>query len=798
MDVGARTLKSLEWDRLKNYLADECSGSCSRQRAMNLEPLDDPGAITFRLQESEQAARLLDEGVDLAQENLPDIQEQLLRLSAGAALAARELSQIKTVMTASARLKSLLVNLDKEQFAALRKNSVCLSVFSELVRSIESVVDDEGEVKDEASPLLLRLRREVQRLNAHIKDELLRIINSSVYSKCLQEPIYTIRNGRHVLPVLANMRHSMEGIVHDSSASGLTVYVEPKSVVELTNTIRIRESEIEREIERLLRELSGLAAGRLDDLADSFAMLVDTDFLAARTRVARKYRGTLPSLAAEPEIRFLQARHPLLVLQSGKLDAVVANDIVLGKELRTLIITGPNTGGKTVYLKTAGLLSLMLRAGLLLPVAEGSRASIFTGIFADIGDEQSLEQNLSTFSSHMSNIIELSEKAAPASLVLLDEIGAGTDPREGVILARVILKHLTAKGAFTLCSTHYGELKTLAHSHSCYANASLEFDDTTLTPSYRLRPGLAGNSHAIVVAARLGLPADLVSEAQESLASSKHDFEHMIDQVENRLRMLSRREEEFAEKEAALLKLEAEFKEKDRALQGELKRSRQEASGLFESEYRRAKKFINELTANLQKTPSLPKAQQAKEKLEAIKKDLAWLDSEEYARLNENITPGQTVKVRSLAQVGVVEELTEPNSAQVRVGRIRIKVLLQDLEVCPSQSAAEKPVKSRLPAARAGKAGFGTVSGDPVFVRSSRNTLDLRGERVDEGLALLARFVDEAYLERLSPVMIIHGHGTGAMKAAVRDYLRNCDYKNKSRPGEPYEGGDGVTVVNFA
>lgn len=799
MDVNERTLKSLEWERLKHYLAAETSSVCSRELALNLELFDEPIIIEGLLKESEEALRLFFEGFDLSQEGLPDLRDQLGRLLAGASLSANELLDLKRVLELSRKLKTTLANLEQEKFPCLRSQLARLFVFDDLVNAIDAVIEETGEIRDDASPLLRKLRREVNRINGQIKDELQRLINSPSTSKALQEPIYTVRNGRHVLPVLSNQRHALEGIVHDSSSTGLTIYVEPKSVVELTNTIRINEADIEREIERLLWELSAKAGARSEQIKQSFEALVETDFIAARARLARKYRGTRPELAKSFQLKLIQAKHPLLILQSGKTDWVVPNDISLSENTRTLIITGPNTGGKTVYMKTAGLLALMVRAGLLLPVLDGSEISIFSGVFADIGDEQSLEQNLSTFSSHMSNIVEITRRAKPSTLVLLDEIGAGTDPREGVILAQVILSHLTKIGALTICSTHYGDLKTLAHSHSAYENASMEFDEKTMTPSYRMRPGIAGSSKAIAVAARLGLAAEMVQDAEHLLESSKEDFEHRVDELEQRLSIIAQREDELAKKEIANSNHEKYLQERAKALDEEHSRLRFQSANQFLEDYQHAKKLINELTANLQKTPSLSRAQKAKEKLDSIKKELDWLSPEEFKAQQLEVRAGQTVRVRSLGQIGTIEVMpaAEGEKAQVRVGRVKVKVALADLDVIAAPQQQKVPNKQQKPAVKAQQSRSQTQQEDPVFVRSNRNTLDLRGERVDEGIAKLERFLDEGYLEHLSPLMIIHGHGTGAMKSAVREFLRNCSYKNKSRPGETYEGGDGVTVVNF-
>lgn len=797
MDVNARTLKSLEWERLKQFLAAECASSCSREVALQLELFDHPAEIERLLRESEEGLRAFFNGISLSQEGLHDIRESLRRLSTGASLGAHELMEMKQVLKLSHKLKIVVNNLDDEDYPTLRELLASrLFVFQDLENAIDAVVDESGGIRDDASPLLRKLRKEVQRLSSRIKDELQKIINSPTQSKCLQEPIYTLRNGRHVLPVLANMRQAIDGIVHDSSSTGLTIYVEPLSVVELTNKIRINEAEIEHEIDRLLWDLSAQAAKLLEPIQSSFEALIDSDFISAKANLARKYEGTLPRISQNGELRLMQARHPLLVLQYSSMEKVIPNDIILDGELKALIITGPNTGGKTVYLKTAGLLALMLRAGLLLPCSLGSQMPIFSGVFADIGDEQSLEQNLSTFSSHMSNIIEITRQASSSTLVLLDEIGAGTDPREGTILARVILGQLKRQGALTLCSTHYGDLKSLAHEDQAYSNASMEFNDKSLAPSYKLRLGVAGASRAIAVAARLGLDEALVEEAKELLDSSKEDFEHKVDELEARLQAISRQEDELQNLRLEILQKETALEQKAKTLEEEYKRSRHQASNQFQDDYKAAKTLINELTANLQKSPSLARAQQAKQELDSIRKELNWLDENEYAQAQSTIQVGSTVRVRSLNQIGTVDALPEHqgDKVQVLVGRIKVKVAMNDVDFVAApkiqkQVQLQKSVPNKKRVA---------LAEDPVFVRSDSNTLDLRGQRVDQGLALLERFVDEAYLAHLSPLMIIHGHGTGAMKQAVRDFLKDCNYKNKSRPGETYEGGDGVTVVNFA
>lgn len=765
-----------------------------------LEPETESELIKLQLEEVEEAHRLLNDNVDLAQIDLPDLRGHLSRLASGASLSASELLGLKRFLGMSFRLRTFLNALKPDEYPVMCSFVPKLHVLRELEESIDKVIDESAAILDEASPALFKYRADLRRLTARIKEELLRIINSTSLSKCLQELIYTQRNGRYVLPVNASHRQSIEGIVHDSSASGLTVYVEPLAVVELTNRIRLIEVEIEREIDRLLLELSNKARAHLEKIDQSFVAAVESNFIWARALLAKKYGGQPVTISENGSLRLLQARHPLLILQNAKIDAVVPNDIILGGDLRTLVITGPNTGGKTVLLKTAGLLSLMLRAGLLLPVAPSSEAAILPKVIADIGDEQSLEQNLSTFSSHMGSIIDIVGSASQGSLVLLDEIGAGTDPKEGVVLARVILAELKRSGALTICSTHFGDLKTLAHQENGFLNASMEFDENTLVPTYRLRSGIPGNSRALDIARRLGLPNHLVCEAEEILLSGRQDFEIKIEEMESRLEALLKKEQAFDHKEKELKLLEETWQTKKEALEAEIKKFKEEAASSFHDELRRAKKIVSELTANLQKEPSLAKAQQAQKRLSDLKEELGWLEPPDTGDKG-NLQCGQQVRIISLNQIGVIEAILQQPSASdkglaaVLVGRMKIKVSLADLELLKTVNKTAKSDQKQKPKRHVAKS---VPQNEHCFVPGESNTLDLRGKRVEEALTEVEQFVDQCYRLQLSPLMIIHGHGTGALKAAVRDYLSTCSYEAKSRPGESYEGGDGVTIVHFS
>lgn len=819
MDLHTRTLRCLEWGRLKDFLADEALTSSGRSLCLEIEPAGQRLIIETLLQETSEALSMLQAQAAPTYEGLPEIAESLGRLKAGADLSGLELAQLRLVLTIARRCRGSLGLLNVEDFPSLSGLIPRLHTLPPLVKLIEQAVDDAGQMLDTASPLLNGLKKDVRRLDGRIKDELSKIIHSSTQSKALQEPIFTQRGGRYVLPVNASSRQVIPGIVHDSSASGLTVYVEPLAVVELANDVRVKETEVEREVARILSELSKQAAEHTADIETSFQTLVELDFVMARARLAAKYNGTRPQLSEDHKLELRSAHHPLLLLQDpAKAPQIVPNDIVLDKSQRTLVITGPNTGGKTVYLKTAGLMALMVQCGLLLPVAAGSTITIFKDVYADIGDDQSLAQSLSTFSSHMLNIVEIVRKADEDSLVLLDEIGAGTDPKEGAALARSLLEHLNDCGAYTIATTHYGELKILAYSQAGFLNASLEFDDVTLSPTYRLKLGIPGSSKATTIAARLGLPAKLVERTEELLKQGQEDVQKVIEELESRLKDVMQSEEEARLATASAREMESQARQKLDEVAAEREGQRRKFAEQMESEFKTVKETLREMIAELQKQPTSARALRAQKDMEVLRGELKWLQPARVSRPAVDLSVGQKVKVLSLNQIGTLEELPDNKQsgrnlpAVVRIGSLKVKAELQDLELVASagshktgkHSAGSKKVNLQM-GGRADEHAHGgskqSYGGSrdqlSVFVRSTSNTLDLRGQRVDPALANLEKFLDAAAVSSISPLMIIHGHGTGAIKALVREYLAESSYPRSFRPGESYEGGDGVTIVNL-
>ncbi|HEY9712805.1 MAG TPA: endonuclease MutS2 [Chroococcales cyanobacterium] len=808
-DLETRSLKALEWERLKLLLSHEAEGAPARELCLSLPLFDDREIIQNLLAETDEAVSLYSTRSALPVNGMPDLRECIKRMQIGGSLDGEELVALRIALQIFHRLRASLALLDHSAFPALSPYAQQLPKAEPVLTAIDAALDEAGNVRDDASPELRQLRHEVQRIDRNIRETINKMIHSSTVSKLLVEPLYTQRNGRYVLPVNAAMRSQLPGIVHDSSSSGLTVYVEPMAVLELSNKLRMKQTEIDREVARILDELSRVAAMHCGEIEQSFDTTCKLDAIMARARLAVKYDGTLPELSENNCFSFARARHPLLVLKTRG-EGVVANDIKLGeRHSRTLMITGPNTGGKTVLLKTVGIFALMVRAGLLLPAEKGSSAAIFKHVFADIGDEQSLEQSLSTFSSHMVNIVEIVRRVTGDTLVLLDEVGAGTDPREGAALARAVLEHLNNSQAVTISTTHYGELKTLAYTEEGFINGSLEFDDATLSPTYKLRLGVPGSSKATTIAKRLGLEQSVIERSLSLIETSDRDLQGTIDRLEEKLLSLSDREESVERMRQAAEQQESELAARLEELQNESQQLKRRVSHELESELKLATDYVKHLIKDLQQHPDMAKAQRAQKDLEKLRHELRWDEplKGKALKASPQLAIGQSVKIKSLGQRGIVSAMPADwqgdQSAMftVQSGTMKIKAPASDLEIVqnaqPAKSNTPSGKKQRTyqPAANTYKSA--AEKRNEVFVQTQANTLDLRGQRVDAALSAVERFLDEAQLNGISPLMIIHGHGTGAVKSAVRDYLGSSAYTDSFRPGEMYEGGDGVTIVSL-
>ena len=802
MNIQERSLRSLEWDRLIQELSLLAETDAGRLRLLALAPEQEsvPLAVArVLLAETTEAKAIITGRGEPALGGLNTSFESLDSLAVGARLSAPELINLEKLLRISRLTRSSFNLLAPESFPCLKPIAEVLFARPVLEKDITLALEPDGTVKDSASHLLQRLRQDVRGLEERVKEELRSLIHRLAGSRALTDELYTMRHGRYVLPVNASMRYQVEGIVHDASGSGLTVYVEPLSVMELSNQIRLKQSEIEAEIERILAALSDSLRPFANNLRESLNSLIELDCIFARGRLAVKMQGESVELTTEPVLELKQARHPLLVLQGGDRQ-VVANDVSLGGDRRALIITGPNTGGKTVLIKLVGLSALMVGFGLLPPLGRGSRLGLFDQVLSDIGDDQSIQESLSTFSSHMKNMVEILAAAHSGKriLVLLDEIGAGTDPREGAALSQAILEELQAASATVIASTHLGSLKTLAFRDNSFINGSFEFDEENLKPTYRLKLGVPGQSKATEVAGRLGLTAPVMARAQELLRSEKDGLDKVVEELSLKLSSVKQQELDLqdlrAELEQRLAGLSAREKELDKSRRAVQEEERARLLADFEA----ARELVRQTVAQLQRQPDLKKAEQARRDLEGIKKALKWQEREPLPETAAQIAAGTRVRHLVLNRTGVVLELVG-ETCLLQLGNMKVKARLGEIEPLDKTVSAGRQANAGQARGQKHKPAFQAAepAGVSVFARTMVNTLDLRGKRVDEALGLLDSFVDGCVLGRISPFMIIHGHGTGAVKSAVRDFLKAARYAIKFRPGEQYEGGDGVTVVEI-
>lgn len=778
-------LNVLEYPQIMEQVAEEASSSLGKERVAALEPTADVDEVRRRLAATSEGMDLLRLLGDVSLGGVQDIRPSLRRAEVGGLLNTAELLEIAGTISAGRKLKHQVLQIDEEHpFPIIREWVNRIEGLRPLEEEINRCIDEHGEVSDHASPNLRQIRNHIRQVQREIRSTLEGILRNPSYQKMLQEALITLRNDRYVIPVKQEYRSAFGGIVHDQSASGSTLFIEPASVVALNNRLRQWELEEQREVERILRELTAQVAASVDALRKNIEALAELDLILAKARYARRIRGVCPRVESERVIRLKRARHPLIPMEKA-----VPIDITLGDPHQGIIITGPNTGGKTVCLKTVGLLALMMQAGLPIPADEGSSFPVSSGIFADIGDEQSIEQSLSTFSSHMTQIIRILEQADDHSLVLLDELGAGTDPTEGAALAIAILQDLLDKGCLVVATTHYSELKQFAHAHPGVTNASVEFDVRTLRPTYRLLVGVPGKSNAFAIAGRLGLSASIIERAKAQLSSEEHRLEEMIAAL-SRDRAIA--EEERRRAEALRLEAESlqrELKEKLSRWEDEKERmresARREAQTIVSRARREAEVVLRQLREWAKERPDGLKEHQlieAKKRLDDAVPDVQPVTAAVTRQQNERIEPGDEVMVLTIRQRGrVLEDLGE-GEYQVQVGILKMKVHRRHLEkVQPRKNEPES----------------GTTA---TYRRASddvRPELDLRGKKVEDALAEIDKYLDSAVVAGYQRVSLIHGKGTGALRTGVQQFLRQHPHVKGYRLGGPGEGGSGVTVVEL-
>ncbi len=793
-----RDLRALELDKILDLLAGETCCSAAAEMARSLRPATHREQAQRLLQETDDACRLMAGFGSPSFGALTDVTNPLRRAEAGACLSLVEflriadiLRTIRSISQWRSHCEGVNTCLD-DRFSALLPNKY-------LEEKIAAVVVNEEEVSDNASPALADIRRKMRAAAARVRDQLDKLVRSAAYQKALQEPIVTIRGGRFVVPVKAEHRGEVAGLVHDTSSSGATVFVEPMGVVEANNEMKVLKSKEEAEIERILFALSAEAGSFATAIIGDYRILLELNVIFAKAHLAYKMRAIKPILSDDGHISLNKARHPLIDPQK-----VVPIDVELGGEYDTLVVTGPNTGGKTVTLKTLGLLTAMAMCGLLVPVGDNSQLSVFNRLLVDIGDEQSIEQSLSTFSAHMTNVIRILDEADDRSLVLLDELGAGTDPVEGAALAIAILERLRGQGARIGATTHYAELKAYAIHTNGVENASCEFDVASLRPTYRLMIGVPGRSNAFAITERLGMDAALVDHARNLVSGDDQMLEEVVRRLDARHQEL---ESQLSAAESARVRAERAARESEEKLEDtrtrrdkEIDAGRQEARRIVEKARYEAQKLMDELDDLRKQKEAAEFADKTRQAKSQLKSRLNKLDDAidpvteqervEYT-LPRPVVAGDTVQLMDMGLKAVVMRAADSQGmVEVQAGAIRTRTPVSNLRLYESKRAEKKGRTVPVAGARVG----GLTS---RMERQVHTDLDLRGQSVEEALLEIDRFLDNAVLCGLERVTIIHGKGTGVLRSAVHAHLKGHRQVKGFRLGAFGEGEHGVTVVEL-
>ncbi len=784
--------KALELDVVLEMLAQQASCDDAKEEALSLIPASDINEAELLLSQTEDAFSLLARFGSPSFSGLKNVNNALARAAAGASLNPKELLDVAYNLRAVRSLyewyghcSNVHTNLD-----FFFEN---ITVNKYLETKILTAIVSEEEIADQASEELAEIRRKIRAKSNSVREKLDSIIHSSHYQKFLQEAIITQRNGRYVVPVKAENRGEVQGLVHDTSASGATVFIEPVSVVDANNDIKMLQGREREEIQRILFELSVEAGNFADSIRQSYESAVKINLIFAKAQLAYKMKASKPILNNEGIIELKNARHPLLNPKT-----VVPTNISLGIDFDTLVITGPNTGGKTVSIKTIGLFTLMAECGLLLPVSDMSKISVFKNVLVDVGDEQSIQQNLSTFSSHMVNIIDIMKRADENSLVLIDELGSGTDPVEGAALAVSIIENLRSKGAKIAATTHYAELKAYALETDGVSNGCCEFDVNTLQPTYKLLIGVPGRSNAFAITRRLGMDESVVNKAKDIVSSENRSFEAVLEQLEQ-TRLELEKEKEKAEKatEAANRMRSKAQSEKDKIEQlkaNEMEKTKREAEKIINAAKRQSSDFLLQLEKLKKEVSQSNATEVARKTRREIKNRLGEMDDivnpRELAdnwdndyKLPRSVVKGDAVIIRSLGEGEVLE--VSNNNVLVQSGMIKTRVKMSDLMLTE---------KKKKPPVKTGRSVYRTTSRADADVKTE---LDLRGQTVDEALANLSLFIDKCVLNNISEVRIIHGKGTGALRSAVTDELKHHPNISEFRLGVYGEGENGVTIAKL-
>ncbi|MCC8990896.1 MAG: endonuclease MutS2 [Staphylococcus sp.] len=778
-----KTLDVLEFDKIKSFVANEAISDLGREKVAEMYPATDFETVEFQINETDEISQIYNKHRLPSLSGLTKVAQYIHRSTIGGVLNVTELNAIKRLIQVQNQFKTFynqLLEEDEEvKYPILDSQMAQLPILTDLFKDINDKCDAH-DLYDHASYELQSIRSKISSTNQRIRQNLDRVVKSQANRKKLSDAIVTVRNDRNVIPVKAEYRQDFNGIVHDQSASGQTLYIEPSSVVEMNNQIsRLRNDEaVERE--RILTELTSQVAVESDALLLAESIMGHLDFLIAKARYARAIKGTKPTFHNERTVYLPNAYHPLL-----DHNTVVANTIEFVDDIETVIITGPNTGGKTVTLKTLGLIIVMAQSGMLIPTLDGSQLSVFENVYCDIGDEQSIEQSLSTFSSHMKNIVEILKEADKNSLILFDELGAGTDPSEGAALAMSILDHVRNLGALVMATTHYPELKAYSYNREGVMNASVEFDVETLSPTYKLLMGVPGRSNAFDISKKLGLSLNIINKAKTMIGTDEQEINNMIESLEKNSKHVDEQRIELDRlvKEAQTThdELEKQYQQYQNYEKSLMDEAKEKANQRVKSATKEADAILKELRelrdkkgADVKEHELIDKKKQLDDQYEAksIKQNV---QKQKY----DKIQAGDEVKVLSYGQKGEVLELVGDEEAVVQMGILKMKLPIEDLEKMKKKK--ETPTK--------------------MVTRANRQTvkteLDLRGYRYEDALIELDQYLDQAVLSNFEQVYIIHGKGTGALQKGVQQHLKRHKSVKTFRGGMPSEGGFGVTVASL-
>lgn len=790
-----RALKILEFDKILKKLSGLCASELGRELVEEMEPQKDISWITRMLKETTDATDFILKRGSPPLGGFHDIRGSLRRVELGSVLNQGELLKVADTLRAARNLKNYSSILEKKVVEDANYISGLIAAIESNKRiedKISQAIVSEEELSDSASVTLSNVRRQIKEQQNAIKEKLNSMVRSSKYQKLMQESIVTMREGRYVVPVKAEFKNEVPGLAHDFSASGSTVFIEPMAVVEANNNIKQLRAKEQLEIERILYELTADIADILEPLKANMALFAALDFAFAKAKLSLDLKCVCPILNGEKRIHIKKGRHPLL---DSKI--VVPINLWVGDRFNTLVVTGPNTGGKTVTLKTLGIFTLMAQAGLHVPAAEGTELAVFNRVFADIGDEQSIEQSLSTFSSHMTNIVRILSEADDRSLILFDELGAGTDPTEGAALAMSILERLHSKGAITAATTHYSELKVYALTTEGVENACCEFDVETLRPTYNLLIGVPGKSNAFAISRRLGLQEDILEKAREFLSREEIEFEDLLLSIEK-----NRSESEKERLRAQTYRLEIEelkkeledqkqklFAQKDRLM----REAREEARRLLLDTKQEAESLLEDMKRTVREQDEALKSKASEEIKARLRSSIGGLERAISESLfpqqgdmkpPENLKPGDSVLIVHLNQKGIVITPPDKNGdAIIQAGIMKINVHVTNLKLVDEQNIKSQKICAEI-----------------KNISKSMNIstqIDIRGSNVDDAMEVLDKFIDDAAIAGLTEVTVIHGKGTGMLRSGVHQYLKSNNHVKAYRLGRYGEGESGVTIVTM-